>query len=500
MNYIYNFLEKRGYKIYSDYYNRIESWILTWKGKAEWLDIKDVNGNKYPMYSLGMAKRACEDLASTITSEPFNVKASKNDELLQKLLKDAKVMKQLPEGIEIMGYSGTVGTVARIVDANIVGDGEEAVLTKGINTKIKKVDVKANQIIPLTIEDGDIINCAFVSESRLKINNETVEVIYLELHELEDRGYQITNKYLNKNTGEEIIMEGVIDTYNTLSQVPLFSICKLPKVNPIDNNNGLGIALFGDSMDQLKMLDLTYNNFGMDFKLGQKIMVINKKLTQIVNEEYEDEKTGEVKTRPKILYPSDLQKQQFMEIGIDMMSNSDDKPYIYEYNPDLRVGDNKEGIQFALDNYAFKIGFGTHYYSFENGNITTATEAVISRQDFVVNGNKVRKVVNEYLVSVCRSLLLCEKLLGDASLDENQDIEVAEVDGFLEDENTIRERLGEDVASGYISKKHYLMKVYNMTEKEAQKELDDIDAENMARAESFQFGGSSSDEDDDASE
>ena len=49
MNYVYNFLEKRGYKIYSDYYNRIVNWILTWKGKAEWLDIKDVNGNKNPM-------------------------------------------------------------------------------------------------------------------------------------------------------------------------------------------------------------------------------------------------------------------------------------------------------------------------------------------------------------------------------------------------------------------------------------------------------------------
>lgn len=495
MDYVYKFLEDRGYTVNSSYYERIKTWIDAWKGKAEWLDIKDINNNPYPMYSLGMAKRSCEDLASTITSEPFNVKASKDDSTLQDLLVKAKVMKKLPEGIEVMGYSGTVGTVARITNAEITGDGESMALTRGANTKINTVDVRGDQVIPLTIIDGDIVNCAFISEQRMKIDGKTKDVIYLELHELELRGYQITNKYFDKNTGDDVVIENVVDTYNTLSQVPLFSICKLPKVNPIDNNNGLGIALFGDSIDQLKMLDLTYNNFGMDFKLGQKVMVINKKLTQIVNEEYEDEKTGEIKTRPKVLYPSDLKKQQFMEIGDGIMANGDEKPYIYEYNPDLRVGDNKEGIQFALDNFSFKIGFGTHYYSFENGNITTATEAVLSRQDFVINGNKVRKAVNNYIVGICRSLLLCDKLLGNASIDENQNIEVAEVDGFLEDENTIRERLGEDVANGYISKKRYLMKVYNMTEKEAKKELADIDEENSARAESFQFGGSTDDDD-----
>ena len=48
------------------------------------------------------------------------------------------------------------------------------------------------------------------------------------------------------------------------------------------------MALYGDSEDQLQILDLVYNNFGLDFKLGQKIMVINKKLTKIETEEYTD--------------------------------------------------------------------------------------------------------------------------------------------------------------------------------------------------------------------
>jgi A118 family predicted phage portal protein len=213
----------------------------------------------------------------------------------------------------------------------------------------------------------------------------------------------------------------------------------------------------------------------MDFKLGQKIMVINKKLVKIEQEEYTDEE-GNIKTRPRVVYPTDVQKQLFTEMGTDIMSDTSSQPYIYEYNPDLRVGDNKEGIQFALDNLSFKLGYGTHYYSFENGNLVTATEAVLSRQDFVSNGRKVRECVNEYLLGICRALLSCERMLGTA-VDEKQDIEVEEVDGFLEDDETQRQKLLEDVSAGLISKTTYLKKVYKLNDDEIVAELDRINSE-----------------------
>lgn len=426
-----------------------------------------------------MAKRVCEDLASTITSEPFTITAKRDNKVLQEDLKKAKILKKLPTAIEIMGYSGTVGTVARIKNANIIEKNGSLVLQKTNKTKIQTVNVKANQIIPLTIEDEEVINCAIVSEQKRLIGNEIKDVYYLELHELEEKGYQITNKFFIKDDGTEIQVEGIIDTYNTLSNVPLFSLGKLPKVNPIEDNNGLGIALFGDSIDQLTILDLVYNNFGMDFKLGQKLLLINKKLIRIETEEYTD-KEGNVRTREHILYPSDIRKQQFMEIGNDLLDDGTEKPYIFEYNPDLRVGDNKEGVQFALDNLSFKVGFGTHYYSFESGkvgNAITATEAVISNKDFINNGRKNRETVNEYLIGICRALLLCEKMLGNTSIDENQEIEIADVDGFLEDDSTIRQRAKEDASMGFISRKRYLMIVYKMTEKEALQELQEISKE-----------------------
>jgi len=477
MRVIFEFLEKRGYNnISQSYYSHIDKWINIWQGKAEWLKIETVDNNPYPMYSLGMAKRVCEDLASTITSEPFTITAKKDNILLQEILTKAKVLKKLPTAIEIMGYSGTVGTVARIKNATIVKKDGLLTLAKTDKTRIQTIDVKANQIIPLTIEDGEVIDCAIVSEQKRLINNKIKDVYYLELHELKEKGYQITNKFFIKEDGTEIETEGVVNTYNTLSNVSLFSLGRINRVNPISDNNGLGIALFGDSIDQLTILDLVYNNFGMDFKLGQKLLLINKKLTRIETEEYTD-KEGNIKTRERVVYPSDIRKQQFMEVGNGILDDGNEKPYIFEYNPDLRVGDNKEGVQFALDNLSFKVGFGTHYYSFENGNIRTATEAILSNKDFVNNGRKNREAVNEYLIRICRALLLCEKMLGNTKIDENQKIEIADVDGFLEDDSTIRQKAKEDVSMGLISKKRYLMKVYGMSEKEALEELKSIDKE-----------------------
>lgn len=478
MNKVIEYLQKEfGYSdLSTSYYNRIESWINIWKGKTEWLNVKTIDGKTYPMYSLGMAKRSCEDLASIITSEPFTIKASKSDSILQDDIEKVKLFEKLPQAIEIMGYTGTVGTVIRIKNAEVVGEDENAYLRKTAKTKKEIINIKANQILPLTWENGELIDVAFASDIVKVIGGKQKKIIYIEIHQLKEQGYQITNVYLDAENGEEIVMEDVIPTYNTLSQVPMFAINKMPKSNIYDNNMGLGMALYGDSQDQLQMLDLVYNNFGQDFKLGQKIMVINKKLTRIEQEEYTD-KEGNLKIRQKVLYPTDLQKQQFMEITDGLMGDGTNAPYIYEYNPDLRVGDNKEGIQFALDNFAFKIGFGTHYYSFENGGLTTATEAVLSRQDFVVNGNKIRKQTNEYLKAVCKALLLSEKILGNASIDETQEIDIAEVDGFLEDEETMRQKLREDAMAGYISKKRYLMKAYNMTEEEALAELEEIDNE-----------------------
>ena len=473
MKEIIKYLKEKGYEVDSSYYEQINDWVNIWKGNAPWIKIPTVNGGSHKMYSLNMAKRSCEDYASILTSETYEINT--NDKNVLKNVEKSKLLEKLPKQIEKMAYSGTTATIVKIKNAELIDNQGQLTLKKGVKTKKKLVSLCANQIIPLRLEDDEIVDVAFVSEESKKINGKKTKVYYIETHILKENGYQITNVYLDEKGKEIEVENNIIKTYNTLTNVPLFAILKNNKENVIENNLGLGASLFANSIDQLQIIDLTYNNFGSDFRLGQKIMLINKKLTQEVLESYKDEE-GNIKQRKRIVYPTEIQKQLFQETDTGIMSN-DEKLYIHEYNPDLRVGDNKEGVQFALDIYSFSIGFGTKYYQIDAQGVKTATEYNGNRQDLIANGTKDRKVIKNYIINVINAMKVADKILG-LPFNENEEIKIPDIDGFLEDDNVRIERARLEVASGVMSKMTYLTKIKGYTEEEALKEIELINNEN----------------------
>ena len=84
---------------------------------------------------------------------------------------------------------------------------------------------------------------------------------------------------------------------------------------------------------------------------------------------------------------------------------------------------------------------------------------------------KIEKKIKEYSVGICKALLLSEKILGDSSIDETQEIEIPDVDNFLEDDGTVLERAQNEVSAGLMSLYKYLTKYKGLTEEEAQKEI-----------------------------
>ena len=124
------------------------------------------------------------------------------------------------------------------------------------------------------MQQGKIIDAAFVSEVLVKGK----KYIYLEKHIKEVSGYQITNEYLKVEEGvlqRVELPEGIIGSYNTGSDIPLFSLITPNIVNNIDDSLGLGISVYADAIDNLKGVDLAFNNFCRDFKLGGKKVFYN---------------------------------------------------------------------------------------------------------------------------------------------------------------------------------------------------------------------------------
>lgn len=465
---IIEYLQKKGYTPYQNFYSTIDLWISLWKGKTEFHEYEVVYGNrryKEKMYSLGMPQRIANDWANIGWSEKDTIVTStKNQKYLDDTLEEVDFQRLLHKAIEKSAYSGTCGAIWRVKNAKLI-NGE--LLTDKF-TKMDLITMRADQIIPLRVEHGKIIDCAFISETRIQ----SKKVFYIEIHERVKRqdeqgeyyySYKVSNVYVNEE-GKEVENERVLREFYTNSDIPLFSILIPPIDNPYPEANGLGFAVYGNAIDQIYGVDIAYNNLIMDYYLGGKKIFYNKKLCQ------QDENGN-------IIYPTRVQKQQFQIVG-DEMDHANENSLIHEYNPDLRIGDNTTGLQFNLDLLSFKSLLGNKYYEFNNsGSVVTATQYLGERQDLTINAKAYRKNIDEFVKNICRGALLLGRILFKQNVNENDKIEIENTDGFLISTEDLKEQYMQEISAGLRSKISYLMKFNGYSEEEAKQELARINEE-----------------------
>ena len=448
-------------------YQSIDAWESWYKNDVEFHQYKDNYGKTRYMYSLGMAKRLCEDWASIIFTEKDEITTDKeqNNGFVKEFIERVKLNKELPRAIEQASWSGTCGVVIRLKNIKVDGSGK---LIPTEKTDFDLITVSAKNIIPLRTEHNKIIDVAFVSDTFIGDD----KYYYIELHKLEDEGYVIKNIYINAKTLKEVNREDVIKELHTTSNIPLFSILEPPIENNIDNNLGLGMSVYGNAIDQLKDCDVKYHNSVMDFVLGGKKIIYNKKLIKYGTRRIK-QADGTYKTEEYPIYPDDISKQQFMEVG-DSLSKDE---LMHEYNPDLRPEQNKNGLQFSLDILSFKANLGTKYYEFSDGAVVTATQYVGDRQDLMKNAKKYRNNLDEFIEDIIKAGLLLGRLIFKQNVTEDCNVEVVNKDGILVTDEELKERYVNEIAQGLRSKTSYMMKFMGLTEEQAMAELNLIEKE-----------------------
>ena len=472
--FVISYLNKKfGYEITKDteMYDKIDLWKSYYKDEEELHKYTDSFGKTRYQYSLGMAKRISEDWASIGYTEKDEISVNKNNnkKFIKDFIEEVKLNNEIPSAIETATWSGTCGMIIRLKNIAVVN--KKIVATD--KTSYDLITVNAKNILPLRIEHGNIIDVAFVSG----IKKDNKKLIYIELHRLTDNGYVINNIYLDAKSGKEVRNDDIIPEMETESDTPLFSILRTPIINTIDDNLGLGMSMYGNAIDQLKDCDVKYNNSVMDFVLGGKKIIYNKKLIKYGTRRIKNE-DGTYTTEEYPIYPDDISKQQFMEIG-DSLSKDE---LIHEYNPDLRTEQNKDGLQFALDLLSFKTGLGTKYYEFSGGSVVTATQYAGDRQDLMKNAKKYRDNINEFIGGILKASLLLARLVLKKNVTEDCIISVTNRDGLLVSDEEIKEQYRQEYNMGLISKITYLMKINNWTEEEAREELQKIEDENLIKA------------------
>ena len=402
---------------------------------------------------MNFAKRCCADdanLCEVVSIAPE--KESKAQEFIDKLLENNKFNVQYRKQLEKVSATGTVGAYIFLKNATYLQSASGIVNVKGGEICINYCD--SDCIIPLTIDNDLITECAFYATNRVKGKDKTTLVIFT----LENGKYGAETVVFD-NEGTVMDEETV---FIQLGEQKPFSVMTNAEVNNLDDMEGYGLPKIYNAIPLFKALDLCYNILYGDLDKGQKLVFINELLACIkINEE-----TG----KP---YLTNQQKELFILLG-EKLPQQDS--IIKEYNPEIRVEEITKAFELVLSLLSMQFGYGTKKYSFENGQIKTATEYIGTRQDAMQELNKQRKNAADYITDIIMAAMWFSNQFSGTQYNLNETLNIEFDDSYVEDKQTKLESMRADALSfpeipwltfTYIKTK------YNLSDEEAKKYIEE---------------------------
>lgn len=437
-------LKRLGYNYNDDAQAIIEQCDLWYTNQETEFHIrKNLNGVEIKLDSLNFAKRCCEDDANLC--EIVEVNAGRDGELFKgvlEILADNRFQVMYRKQLERLSASGTVGAYIRLEGAELLDNGH----ARGGEIKINYVN--AAGIVPLTVENEDVIDCAFIGYN-IK-DGKTIQVLVIFKRDDDTKRYKATT-YLFDGSGRRI---GDVQEVE-LGDVKPFAIMRTAEVNNLDNMEGYGYPKLYGAIPALKIIDLCWNILNGDLSKGDKLLLINELLAMVKKDD---------KGNP-IMTPQ--QKEIFILLGEKL---PDQKSVIQEYNPEIRTGAIREAMELALSLLSMSFGYGTKKYTFEQSQVKTATEYIGQRQDQMQELNKQRHEASAYIIGLVEAIVWFSNTFQGTNWTITDEVCVEFDDSFVTDRQTELETMRADALSFPEVKEftiQYVMKRLNCTREEA---------------------------------
>lgn len=439
---VLSFLQKKGFYVNTkaaEVINTCDDWYANRRIDG-FHNRRTVQGVAYELSRLNFAKRCCSDDANLCEILEINAGKGEQAEAVNAILSDSQFNTQYRKQLEKTSADGTVACYVRLDRATLYDD------HKVRNGKIKLNYVEADSFIPLTVEN-DIVTEAAFSGSSLKMGKKQTTLVVFVLNE---QGMYSAETHIFDGAGTEI---KELETILQLGDVKPFAVMRNAEVNNLDDMEGFGLPKLWNAIPMLKVTDLCYNVLFSDLDKAEKIILINELLCEF------DEKTGKPKLTPE-------QKKLFVLMG-ERLPN--EKELIQEYNPEIRIEQITKAFELALSVLSMSFGYGTKKYSFENGQITTATEYIGERQDQMQELNRQRQEAVQYIQDICRAVMWFSNTFNGTGYDTETEVLIDFDDSYITDKETELERKRNDALSFEIPKLliWYLMDAYSLTEDEA---------------------------------
>lgn len=458
-NAIRKYLESQGFKLLPEnYYKDMKIWEEWWEGELESFHKYNVyNGTTYiprKRAEMNAAKMGAEYWADLLWNEECyftidseNKKTSLSKRILKTLKRDnddesqKTIEKVFEESNFYPQFNETVEKYCAM--------GNGAVVVH--DNKIEFIDYDNIEI--LAYNNKIIESCALTScFSHEKFG----QCAYLMIHIKQSDGtYKIQNKFFkissdNKDiipfTKEEQKLMNVKDEY--IKNNKHFFILKPAIANNKKKKSPLGISVYANAIDVLKMIDLALDGIKASMEIGKpRIAVSSEGITTVIG------KDGKQSQIP-VFDSNDLAFYKLPE-GLDS------KKIIEDMTTTYRAGDFETSLEKALSLFSMLIGLGPNTFRWENGQIKTATEVISVNSKMFRTMRKHQGIIRSCIITICKAIL------EDNKKDYDLKVKVEFDDSIVTDKETERTRWQQLYRDGVIPKWLYLVEYEGYSEEEA---------------------------------
>jgi A118 family predicted phage portal protein len=259
----------------------------------------------------------------------------------------------------------------------------------------------------------------------------------------------------------------------------LFSYWRTPIANNLDDNSPLGMSIYGNALETLHALDICYDSFVREFRLGKKRIIVPARAVRTVVDP----------TTEEVVRYFDANDETYEALATD----NPDELKITDNSVVLRVEEHVRAINAFLSILCLQTGFSAGTFTFDaHEGLKTATEVISENSKTFKTIKTVQNQIRPAIEHLVRNIIDVA-ILYDMT-DENgtpvaqlaapgYEIKVTFDDGITQDRQTNINEGVMLVGAGIISKYTFLTEPkygIGLTDEEAQKELERIRAESPA--------------------
>lgn len=472
-------------------------WKFLWKGFYKpWHVIPAPTvaapGAQRTLYRMNMAKAVCAEMAGLVWGEECEVNVSMNgheatdespdplNDYIQKVLcKNAfreKMQESIEEGVALGGSAMKVWAESRHDE-----EGNEIPESR----KIMLGYAMADQFIPLAWDNAVVTEGVFVS----RIAKDGWYYTRLEWHRWNGQTYVVTNELYRSDmqkgaSGDSQDILGVryplaeIYPYlEEMTEIPvtesLFTYWRTPIANNLDDNSPLGMSIYGNALETLHALDICYDSFVREFRLGKKRIIVPARAVRMVA----DPQTGQML---RYFDPND-------ETYEALASDTPDDLKISDNSVELRVEEHIGAINAFLSILCLQVGFSAGTFTFDqHTGLKTATEVVSENSKTYKTIKTLQNQIRPAIEHIVRNIIDVATLYGmtdeegrtiESLVSGGYEVKIVFDDGVTQDRQTNLNEGVMLVGAGILSKKTFLTDTkygIGMTEEEAEAELERI--------------------------